>query len=254
MTASARGEKALVGVSQCLLGDPVRYDGGHKYDYWVSQVLGEYFEYRPVCPEMAIGLGVPRKPIRLQDIDGLIRVRGVEEPGLDVTDALALEAERTLDAAPTLSGFIFMQNSPSCGLYTVKRFSEQGVLRDHAGRGEFSRRLVEQQPLLPVAEAQELAGTVQRTSFITRVRAYHDWQRCLGNNPTPEALVGFYSRYQTHLKVHHPASAQALDRLLAPDRLLESPDGRKVQTLNLEALAVLMNGLCAQASGALPCN
>ena len=186
MSKSAQGEKPLVGVSRCLLGDPVRYDGDHQYDHWVSQVLGEYFEYHPVCPEMAIGLGVPRKPIRLLESNGETRVRGVEQPDLDVTDALALEAERTLDAAPKLSGFIFMKNSPSCGLYTVKRFSEQGVLLDRTGRGEFARRLVEQQPLLPVAEAQELAEATQRASFIARVRAYHDWQLCLANHPAPE--------------------------------------------------------------------
>lgn len=176
MTTPGHSHKPLVGVSQCLLGDPVRYDGGHKYDHWVNRVLGKYFKYVPVCPEMAIGLGVPRKPIHLLASDATTRVRGVEDKGLDVTDALALAAERTLQDSPQLSGFIFMQNSPSCGVYTVKRFSKTGVLLDRAGRGEFARRLIDQQPQLPVAEAQELAEASARASFIARVRAYQQEQ------------------------------------------------------------------------------
>lgn len=237
MTVPAHPDKALVGVSRCLLGDRVRYDGGHKYDQWVNQVLAEHFEYHPVCPEMAIGLGVPRKPIHLVITDAQTRVCGVEEPDLDVTDALASEAERTLNAAPKLSGFIFMQNSPSCGVHGVKRYIHQGTLLDTNGQGAFAARLIKSNPLLPVEEAKQLAEPAVRNNFITRIQAYHDWQYSLEKNPSPAALKAFYSRYKSKILARHPTSWSLIEHLLANKR------GRDCQRINQELAVVFMQAL-----------
>jgi uncharacterized protein YbgA (DUF1722 family)/uncharacterized protein YbbK (DUF523 family) len=239
---SATSVKIPVGVSQCLLGEPVRYNGGHKHNRYLTDVLGQYFEYRPVCPEVAIGLGIPRKPIRLVATDGETRVRGIEDASLDVTDALSGEADRVVNSMPELSGYIFMQNSPSCGVFRMKRYTEKGMPKDSAGRGAYARRFIERKPLLPVEEAGRLSDAALRENFITRVFAYHDWQLCLEKHPSPAGLVNFYSRYKYQIMAHHRASYQAIGRLLADVGKLDA------QQVNLEFITLFMGALGHQAT------
>ncbi|MDQ2077854.1 DUF523 and DUF1722 domain-containing protein [Marinimicrobium sp. ABcell2] len=239
---STTSAKIPVGVSQCLLGEPVRYDGGHKHDRYLTEVLSQYFHYRPVCPEVAVGLGIPRKPIRLVATDRGTRVRGIAEASLDVTEALEAEAERTVSAMPELSGYIFMQNSPSCGVFRMKRYSEDGMPVDSAGQGAYARRLIERMPLLPIEEAGRLNDAALRENFITRVFAYHDWQQCLEKNPSPAALVDFYSRYKYQVMAHHPASYQAIGRLLA------DVGKRDAEQVNREFIALFMAALQHKAT------
>ena len=109
-----------IGVSSCLLGHAVRYDAGHKHNAYITQTLGEYFEFAPFCPELAIGLGVPRPTIRLVNVDGEVRVRGVKDPGQDVTEALVANARDVAGQLESVSGYIFKKGSPSCGMDRVK--------------------------------------------------------------------------------------------------------------------------------------
>ncbi|WP_341938794.1 YbgA family protein [Marinimicrobium sp. C2-29] len=208
-------QKIPVGISECLLGEPVRFDGGHKRNRFLTDVMSRYFDYRPVCPEVAIGLGIPRKPIRLVATDKGTRVRGVADPSLDVTEALAAEADKAVAAMPDICGYVLMQNSPSCGAFRMKRYGENDHPLDSEGQGAYAQRLMELHPLLPVEEAGRLTDPGLRDNFITRVFAYWDWNQSVAFEPTPARLVDFYSRYKYQVMAHHVPSYKSLGRLVA---------------------------------------
>jgi uncharacterized protein YbgA (DUF1722 family)/uncharacterized protein YbbK (DUF523 family) len=207
--------KIKIGVSQCLMGDQVRYDGGHKRNRYLTDELSQFFEYRPVCPEVSIGLGIPRKPIRLVVIDGETRVRGVENLALDVTEPLQEQAELAVQQMPDICGYVFMQNSPSCGVYGVKQYRTNGYTADGSGRGAYAKRFMELMPLLPVEEAGRLNDAGLRENFLTRVFAYHDFKQHLAENPTAKKLIEFYSRYKYQVMAHHVPSYFAIGKYLS---------------------------------------
>lgn len=207
--------KIPVGISECLLGERVRFDGGHKRNRFLTDVMSRYFDYRPVCPEVLIGLGIPRKPIRLVATDKGTRVRGVQDDSLDVTEALAAEADKALERMPDICGYVMMQNSPSCGAFRMKRYGENGYPLDSDGIGAYAERLMELHPLLPVEEAGRLTDAGLRDNFISRVFAYHDWKTSVEPDPTPAKLVDFYSRYKYQVMAHHVPSYQSIGRLVA---------------------------------------
>lgn len=208
-------KKIPVGISECLLGAPVRFDGGHKRNRYLTDVLSEYLDFRGVCPEVAIGLGTPRKPIRLIATDQHTRVRGSVDQSLDVTEALVAQAELTATSLPDICGYVFMQNSPSCGVYGLKRYDEQGSFIDKKGRGAYAERLMVLMPLLPVEEAGRLSDPGLRDNFITRVFALADWKQNVAQQPSAKALVNFYSRYKYQVMAHHVPSYFEIGRFLA---------------------------------------
>lgn len=120
-------DKIRVGISSCLLGQEVRFDGGHKRDSYVTGTLSEYFDFVPVCPEEAVGLGIPREPIRLVQRGDEVRTVGVRTPDLDPTDDIAAFARRTVGQLGDISGYILKNNSPSCGMERVKVYGEKGM-------------------------------------------------------------------------------------------------------------------------------
>jgi uncharacterized protein YbgA (DUF1722 family)/uncharacterized protein YbbK (DUF523 family) len=207
--------KIPLGVSRCLLGEPVRYDGGHKHNHYLTDVLGEFIEFRPVCPEVAIGLGIPRKPIRLVVMGDDTRVLSVENPDQDMTDALAGQAELVVQQMPDICGYVFMQNSPSCGVFGTKRYRTNGSLRDSSGRGAYARRLMELMPLLPVEEAGRLNDAGLRDNFLARVFAYHDFKTQVAPHPSAKKLIDFYSRYKYQVMAHHVPSYFSIGRYLS---------------------------------------
>lgn len=234
--------KIPVGVSQCLLGEPVRFDGGHKRNRYVTDVLGDYLQYHSVCPEVAIGLGIPRKPIRLIATDQQTRVRGSDDAALDVTDALAGQADIAAAELPDICGYIFMQNSPSCGVYGLKRYDEGGFPVDKRGRGAFAARLMALMPLLPVEEAGRLTDAGLRDNFITRVFAFADWKQTVVAAPSAKALVDFYSRYKYQVMAHHVPSYFEIGRFLA------NLAGRDIQQVCNEFIQLFMKALSHHAS------
>lgn len=207
--------KIPLGVSQCLLGEKVRYDGGHKRNHYLVDVLNEFFEFHPVCPEVAIGLGIPRKPIRLVAMGNETHVRGVENPDLDFTVALAGQAELAVAQMPDICGYVFMQKSPSCGVFGMKRYSISGNPLDNSGRGAYAKRFMELMPLLPVEEAGRLNDAGLRDNFLTRVFAYHDFKTHVAAEPTAKKLIAFYSRYKYQVMAHHVPSYFSIGRYLS---------------------------------------
>jgi uncharacterized protein YbgA (DUF1722 family)/uncharacterized protein YbbK (DUF523 family) len=188
-------KKIAVGISSCLLGEEVRHNGGHKHDAYCTAVLGRYFDFKSFCPEVAIGLGVPRQTIRLMGELGAARAVGTQDPSLDVTDRLAAYAESAVDSAMGLRGYIFMKDSPSCGLYSAKIYSAKGALIGKSA-GVYAGKLRERLPLLPMEESGRLNDPVLRENFIARVFFYDRWLREVAVEPSPQALVAFHSRHK----------------------------------------------------------
>lgn len=235
-------KKIPIGVSECLLGEPVRFDGGHKRNRYLTDVLSEFLEYRGVCPEVAIGLGIPRKPIRLIATDLRTRVRGSLDQSLDVTEALVAQADIAAAKLHEICGYVFMQNSPSCGVYGLKRYDEQGTPVDKNGRGAYAERLISLMPLLPVEEAGRLSDPGLRDNFITRVFAFADWKQDVAAQPSAKALVNFYSRYKYQVMAHHVPSYFEIGRFLA------NLAGRGIQQVCNDFIRLFMAALSHHAS------
>lgn len=160
--------KPLVGISQCLLGDKVRYDGESKANPVVLQQLGQLFEFVPVCPEVEAGLGVPRPPVQLTGSMENPRITGRDNPSLDVTDILNDYCQRKPTELKALAGFIFKSRSPSCGLNSTPVFINYQCVTETA-RGIFAKTMCETYPELIVIEDSELENPRTLDSFIQAV-------------------------------------------------------------------------------------
>lgn len=204
-----------VGISACLLGQEVRYDGGHKHDPFLTETVGPFFTWVPVCPEVEAGLGVPRESIRLERSDGAVRMVAARS-GRDLTEEMRHYAEAKVAslAALDLSGFILKKDSPSCGMERVRIYGGKGV-PERKGRGLFAGRLLEAFPLLPVEEEGRLHDPRLRDNFFVRVFAYHRLKGLFQGRWTVGTLVRFHSREKLLLLAHDPSSYNALGRLVA---------------------------------------
>lgn len=188
-------QKIPVGISSCLLGEEVRYNGGHKHNAYCTEVLARYFDFTPYCPEVAIGLGVPRETIRLVGEVGHVRVVGTQNPALDVTDRLSDYAAEVAPGVAPLRGYIFMKDSPSCGLYSAKVYSSKGAPVGK-GAGLFAGRLRERFPLMPMEESGRLNDAGLRENFIARVFLFDRWMREVMQEPSAQKLVAFHSKHK----------------------------------------------------------
>ncbi len=206
--------KIPVGISSCLLGQEVRYNGGHKQSKFCLNHLSRVFEYHPFCPEVAIGLGVPREPIRMVgDIDSP-RVVGTVSKDIDVTEPLADYGVEVAQKNRDLCGYILMKSSPSCGLFSAKIYkNEHPQPGKHAGM--FARSLMKEAPLLPMEEEGRLNDPRLRENFIARVFAYADWKRNVESEPSAAKLVSFHSRYKYLVMSHSQAAYKRLGQLVA---------------------------------------
>lgn len=207
-------EKIRVGISACLLGNEVRYDGGHKRDAYINGTLGDYFEFIPVCPEVAIGLGTPREPIRLVGDPESPRVVGVKNPTLDVTVSLDQYGQKMGRELADISGYILKRGSPSCGMARVKVYGHNRMPKGHAA-GAYARAFMAAQPLLPVEEEGRLGDTILRENFIQRVFVYHRWQTINREGLTAAALVEFHTRHKLMVMAHSQAAYKRLGQLVS---------------------------------------
>lgn len=216
MTAAAPARQRIrIGISSCLLGMRVRYDGNHKHDAYITETLGRHFELVPVCPEMAIGLGVPRPPIRLVGPAHAPRAVGVDDPQLDVTHRLAQYGARMGRELSDISGYILKSKSPSCGMERVKLYPEKGGPGVKQGRGIYAAALMATQPLLPTEEEGRLGDPVLRENFIEAVFAYRRWQDLAASGVSAARLVEFHTRHKLMLMAHSAERYRSLGRLVA---------------------------------------
>ncbi len=214
---SAPSDRPRIGVSSCLLGEKVRFDGGHKRDGFIADVLAPFVELVAVCPEVEVGMGVPREPVRLVVQGDLVRLRGVKSDE-DHTARMAAYCKRRVAelAGMELDGYLLKKNSPSCGLARVKVYAESGGPPARDGRGLFAAALCTALPDLPVEEEGRLSDLGLRDGFVTRVFAY---RRLRALFATPRlraaALIAFHTREKLLLLAHSQTGYRALGRLVA---------------------------------------
>lgn len=209
------GPAIRIGVSSCLLGERVRYDGKDKRDSYIAGTLDRYFTLVPVCPEVAIGLGVPRPPIQLVGDAQQPRAIGVHDPTLDVTEALRTFGCKAATELIDISGYLFKSGSPSCGTERVpihRNDRRRGVRR---GVGLYAREIMRAQPLLPVAEEDRLGDPALRDNFLERVFAFRRWQTCVESGATYAALRAFHYAHRLVLMAHDAQHCHTLDDLIA---------------------------------------
>ncbi len=213
-------EELRIGISSCLLGHEVRYDGGHKRNALVMGALSRFMTFIPVCPEVEVGMPVPRPAIRLERDGGDIRLVDPRH-GVDHTAAMTRWAEARVRAleALDLSGYLLKKGSPSCGMERVKVHATRGPgTRD--GVGLFARALMAHLPLLPVEEEGRLEDPALRESFVTRVFAYRRLRAALGPRWRLGDLVRFHASEKLLLLAHEPKAYRALGRLVAGAKAL----------------------------------
>jgi uncharacterized protein YbgA (DUF1722 family)/uncharacterized protein YbbK (DUF523 family) len=203
-----------LGISRCLLGEEVRFDGGHKRDNFLTDVLGRYVEWVPVCPEVEAGLGTPREAMRLVgDPQGprLVTIKS----GTDHTRALVTMTTNRIEELKRLdlSGYVFKKGSPSCGIGRVRLYNEHGV-PGRNGVGLFARAYIKQFPLIPVEEEERLCEPRLRENFIERIFCYRRWQDLVQSGTTRQALVQFHATHKYVLLTHHPQQCEVLGRLV----------------------------------------
>ncbi len=204
-----------VGVSACLLGERVRFDGGHKRDGFLADLLGRFVEWVPVCPELESGMGAPREALRLALRHTALRLV-TAKTGQDHTAAIRQYSSRRLDelAGERLCGFVLKKDSPTCGLERVRVYNASGV-PTRAGRGVFAAVLTERFPLLPVEEEGRLNDPRLRENFIERVFAYDRLTRLFEGRWTLGDLVQFHTAHKMTLLAHVPDAYRRLGRLVA---------------------------------------
>lgn len=215
VTISKPDKDITLGISSCLLGNKVRYNGGHKRSTFCVNTLDDYFYFEPVCPEVAIGLGIPREPIRLVGDMEQVRVVGTESPNIDVTEQLEDYGRLQGKTLSHISGYILMQKSPSCGMERVKVYHPNGHPLGMSAPGAYAKTFMETNPLLPVEEEGRLHDPVLCENFFTRVYAYHRWHNEVLPAKTYKAVVDFHAIYKYQIMAHNPQGYSELGRLVA---------------------------------------
>lgn len=204
-----------IGVSACLLGQAVRYDGGHKRDGFLVETFARYVEWVPVCPEVEFGLGVPRPTLRLEQRGEDVRLM-MPTSGEDYTENMRAFAQRRVAALAhdDLCGYVLKKDSPSCGMERVKVYGAHAI-PSKSGRGVFAEALMQRFPSLPVEEEGRLNDPALRENFIERVFAYRRVRALFGGRWTLGGLVAFHTAHKLQLMAHSPKTYEQLGRLVA---------------------------------------
>ena len=213
-------EKVRIGVSSCLLGNPVRWNAGHKLDRYLTNILGQFVEYVPVCPEVEAGFGVPRESVRL--------VGDPEDPRMitfkskkDLTDQMKRWAKKRVKELEKedLCGFIFKSDSPSSGMIRVKVYSEKGMPRK-VGVGMFARAFMDHFPRIPCEDDGRLRNAAIRENFIERLFSLKRWRDIASASPKMGKLVDYHSRNKLLLLSHSQKHYRLMGKLVANEKKL----------------------------------
>jgi len=230
-------EKIKLGISTCLLGEPVRYDGGHKLDRFLRDTLGDYVQYVPVCPEVECGLGIPRESMHLEgdpQAPRLVTTRSRR----DITERMQSWAEKRVSELEQdeLCGFIFKSNSPSSGMERVKVSDPNGMPRK-TGVGIFAGIFMKHFPLLPVEEEGRLHDPRLRENFIERIFIFKRWREMLPERKGRNKIIDFHTRHKLLLMSHSPKHYNMMGKLVAKAGELDA------EALYSQYIALLMEAL-----------
>ncbi len=216
-----------IGISSCLLGCKVRFDGGHKKDDFLVGTFGRWVEWLPVCPELEVGMGTPRESIRLVREDDEVRLLAPKS-GRDWTAEMREYSVRRTAAleAADLCGYVLKKDSPSCGMERVK-VHRPGAMPHKDGRGLFAEALLERFPNLPVEEEGRLNDPHLRDNFVERVFAYHRLRTLFAGRWTIGGLVAFHTAHKLQLLAHAPQAYETLGRLVAGAKAIDRGELRQ---------------------------
>ena len=204
-------KKIPIGISSCLLGQNVRYDGGNKLDCYITGTLSTYFDFQPFCPEVGIGLGTPRPPIHLIKDDNGLRCVDIKDPEIDLADQLRSYAEHQQNQNTGLRGYILKRSSPNCRMERVKIYS--GIQSQKNGVGIYAEEMMRLNPLLLVEEEGRLGDPGLRENFIQRVYVFHRWKTLLAEGLTVNALSKFHAHHKLIIMSH--GDYRSLGQLIA---------------------------------------
>lgn len=210
--------KIKIGISACVAGQQVRFDKSHKRSSFCMDVLTEYVDFVPVCPEMAVGLPTPRPTVRQIESDNVIIVSRPDGSS-NITQGLIEYGNKVANSYKDLSGFIFCAKSPSCGMERVKVYDSKGNLANSNGVGLFAKQIMDNHPHLPCEENGRLNDAKLRENFILRVFLLHQWQQMLREGLTKHQLFDFHASNKYLLMAHCIPSYQQLGKLLATSTL-----------------------------------
>ena len=218
------GDKIKIGISTCLMGEPVRWNGGHARDRYLTDILGQYVEYVPVCPEVECGMGVPRETLRLvgnPDNPNLV----TSKTNVDHTRRMTEWARKRVKELEkkNLCGFIFKKNSPSSGLYRVPVKNFKGMPQKK-GQGIFARVFTEHFPLVPVEEDGRLHDVKLRETFIEQIFTLMRWRETLSKKKSLGNLIDFHTRHKLLIMSHSPTHSQMMGKLVAEGKTLPIED------------------------------
>ncbi len=219
MICNFKKSDIVIGLSACLNGDKVRYDGSGKLSSFCINELGEHVTFKAYCPEVAVGLPVPRPTIRQVKMGQVITVSRPDGSN-NVSEALRSYGKKIAAISKNMSGFVFTAKSPSCGMERVKVYSTQGDVLPINGVGVFSNEIMKANPLLPCEENGRLNDAIIRENFVARVYAYRHWQQLSASGLTKHKLMNFHSQYKYTLMTHDLVAYKVLGRLLAQSSIM----------------------------------
>lgn len=229
-------KKLTIAVSSCLLGEEVRYNGGHKRHRWLTESLGEYADFVPYCPEVAIGMGIPRTPIRLIQTDSDVRAIDTENLTDDYTAALREYAGQVVPQLGSIDGYVLMQGSPSCGMERVKLYNKH-MIPEKTGTGVFAQVIKDRLPWLPMEESGRLTDVNLVENFVQRLYVYHTWRT---EQPwrSAKTLIEFHARQKYLLMMHDYVAYKTLGQMLS-----NLKDKERLESLGHEYMTGLMEAL-----------
>ena len=209
-----KGEKLKIGISACLVGDNVRHNGGNK-KFRLLDTMKDSFEFIKICPEVAVGMGVPRPAVRLLKKENKIHLVQSKDITVDFTDKMSNFASEFCNNLPDdLCGFIVKKGSPTCAKYDSKIYSEKGIPSDKSP-GMFTKKLLLTKPLLPVEDEGRLNDHGLRDLFLKKIYARHRWLVICKDGYKPEKIINFHRDYKYIITAHSPSSVHVLGGLLS---------------------------------------
>ncbi len=210
-----KSEKPQIGISACLLGQPVRFDGGHKRDRYITDHLSQHVDFSPFCPENEIGLGTPRPTLQLRQKEEKVRLVFSREPQSDLTDRMIEHARQRVENLGELDGVIFKKDSPSCGMERVAVVQNEHGYRRKEGVGVFANQFVQRWPLIPAEEEGRLHDLALRENFFERVYAYRRWKAIENPEKNVKGFIDFHMRHKLMLMARGQQKYRELGRIVA---------------------------------------
>ena len=207
--------KPLIGVSACLASQAVRFDGSFITNRFIKRECASFFDMHTVCPEVELGMGIPRPPLQLRDFDSEIRLVFSKNPDHNITDSMREFSQKKVKSLPPLDGYIFKRDSPSCGVYKVPVKNDRTGMRQRNGIGIFAQAFKEQFPQVPTEDEGRLNDDAIRENFLERVYAHYRWRQIVQADNPVKAFRDFHTRYKLILMAKDNVASRQLGQMVA---------------------------------------